>query len=392
MIKVGFTIIGGKTGWMGGINYLKNLLFAISQSGDNKIQPILFVGKKVDQKLLDEFKDLAIIKQESVFDRFSFQWFIDFILRDIFAINPIINRIIKKNDINVISHSFVYGTDLKCVSVNWIPDFQHIHLSYMFSRLNLLVRNYRLGCMSKDSDAIILSSYDAYNDYVKFAPKHIEKASVIHFVSQTTGFEIKPISYLESKFNFKGKFFFLPNQFWAHKNHKVAFEAIQLSKKECPDVVLLCSGLLMDNRKNKHIESLKAFVQNNGLEKNILFLGLIPYNDVKLLLCHCIAVINPSYFEGWSSSVEEAKSMDKPMILSNLPVHQEQAANVAEFFDFDDSLSLSNILLKYWNTSDKDKAKENFIDNDLEKRTKVFGLEYQNLILKMTNKLQSYDK
>jgi len=390
MIKVGFTIIGGKTGWMGGINYLKNLLFAISQTGDNNIQPILFVGKNVDQKLLDEFKGLAIIKKESVFDRYSFQWFIDFILRDVFAINPIINHIIKKNDIDVFSHSFIYGNDLKCLSVNWIPDFQHIHLSYMFSRLNLIVRNYRLRCMSKYSDAIILSSYDAYKDYVKFAPKHIEKASVIHFVSQTTGFEIKPISYLESKYNFKGKFFFLPNQFWAHKNHKVAFEAINLLKKEYPDVLLLCSGLLTDNRKNKHISSLKNFVKNNGLENNILFLGLISYNDVKLLLYHCITIINPSYFEGWSSSVEEAKSMGKSMILSNLPVHHEQAEDVADFFDFNDAPSLSKILLRYWNVEYN--LGDSFTENDLEKRTKVFGLEYQNLISNMIKRISSCNK
>lgn len=379
MIKVGFTIIGGKTGWMGGINYLKNLLFAISQTGENKIQPVLFVGKKANKKLLDEFKGLAIIKQESVFDRFSFQWFVDFILRDVFALNPIINFIIKKNDIQVLSHSFVYGNDLKCVSVNWIPDFQHVHLSYMFSKLNLLVRNYRLGRMSKYSDAIILSSYDAYNDYLKFAPKYVGKASVIHFVSQTTVLDLMPISYLETKYNFKGKFFFLPNQFWAHKNHKVAFEAIRLLKKECPDVLLLCSGLLMDNRNSKHIESLKEFVQNNSLENNILFLGLIPYNDVKLLLYHCIAVINPSYFEGWSSSVEEAKSIGKSMILTNIPVHHEQATDIANFFDFDDSQSLSIILLKYWNNEIKDKVI--LKENNLEKRTKTFGLEYQNLII-----------
>jgi glycosyltransferase involved in cell wall biosynthesis len=384
MIKVGFTIIGGKTGWMGGINYLKNLLFAISQSGDNKIQPILFVGKKVDKKLLDEFKGLALIQQESVFDRFSFDWFVDFILRDVFALNPIINRIIKKNDIQVLSHSFVYGNDLKCVSVNWIPDFQHVHLSYMFSKLNLWVRNYRLMRMSKYSDAIVLSSYDAYNDYLKFAPQYVAKASVIHFVSQTTVFDIKPISYLESKYHFKGKFFFLPNQFWAHKNHKVAFEAIQLLKKECPDVLLLCSGLLMDNRKNKHIDSLKEFVLQNSLENNIRFLGLIPYNDVKLLLYHCLAIINPSYFEGWSSSVEEAKSMGQSMILSNIPVHHEQADTIADFFDFDDAPALSQILLRYWN--DENKVTVDLLPNDLEERTKVFGQEYQDLIIKIANR------
>jgi glycosyltransferase involved in cell wall biosynthesis len=383
MIKVGFTIIGGKTSWMGGINYLKNLLFAISQSPEGKIQPILFVGKNVDEKLLKEFAGLAIIKQASVFDRFSFQWFVDFILRDFFKINPIINHLIKENDIQVFSHSFIYGTDLKCFSVNWIPDFQHLRLPNMFSKLNLLVRNYRLHNLAKYSDRIILSSYDAYNDYKNFAPKYIDKASVIHFVSQTTVFKIKPISYLESKYNFAAKYFFLPNQFWAHKNHMVVFESIKLLKDNYPDILLLCSGLLMDNRNEKYINSLKNFVKNNGLEKNIRFLGLIPYDDVKLLMHHCIAVINPSYFEGWSSSVEESKSMGKAMILSNIPVHKEQAAGQADFFEFDDADLLSKIILKYWNNEMK--VNLNVTDTDLVGRTKVFGSEYQGLLLNGTN-------
>lgn len=383
MINVGFTIIGGKTSWMGGINYLKNLLFAISQSTEGKIQPILFVGNKVDKKLLKEFEGLAIIKQASVFDRFSFQWFVDFILRDLFKINPIINHLIKNNDIKVFSHSFIYGTDLKCFSVNWIPDFQHLRLPNMFSKLNLLVRNYRLYSMAKYSDRIILSSYDAYNDYKNFAPKYIDKASVIHFVSQTTVFKIKPISYLEAKYNFATKYFFLPNQFWAHKNHMVVFESIKLLKDNYPDVLLLCSGLLMDNRNEKYINSLKNFVENNGLEKNIRFLGLIPYDDVKLLMHHCTAVINPSYFEGWSSSVEESKSMGKAMILSNIPVHKEQAAGQADFFEFDDANLLSKIILKYLNNEMK--VNLNVPDTDLVERTKVFGSEYQDLLLNVTN-------
>lgn len=383
MIKVGFTIIGGKTSWMGGVNYLKNLMFAISQSDEGKIQPVLFVGYKVDKKLLAEFADLAIIKKASVFDRCSLHWFVDFILRDVFKINPIINNLIRENDIQVFSHSFIYGSDLKCLSVNWIPDFQHLRLPHMFSKLNLLVRDYRLHNMAKYSDKIILSSYDAYNDYIKFAPKYVEKASVIHFVSQTTVFKIKPISYLESKYNFEGEYFFLPNQFWAHKNHKVAFESIKLLKDKDPSILLLCSGLLMDNRNEKYIDSLKNFVEDNGLKKNIRFLGLIPYDDVKLLMHHCRAVINPSYFEGWSSSVEEAKSMCKPMILSKIPVHMEQAAGLADFFDYDDVELLSQIILKYWNNEMNVNC--DLIHNDLAKRTKVFGSEYQSLLVNSTN-------
>ena len=376
MIRVGFTIIGGKSSWMGGINYLKNLLYAIKQADDVQIQPILFVGTKVNQKLVKEFEDLAIIIKHPVFDRYNYKWFIDILFRDVFKRNPIINKLILKNEIDIMSHSFIYGVDLKCKSINWIPDFQHLRLPHMFSKLNLFVRNYRLTKMSSHSDRIMLSSYDAFNDYKKFTPKNIEKASVIHFVSQTTVFDILPISYLESKYNFKGRYFFLPNQFWAHKNHKIAFEAIKISMVESPEILLLCSGLLMDNRNEKYINSIKDFISDNKLEKNIRFLGLIPYEDVKLLMVHCNAVVNPSYFEGWSSSVEESKSMGKEMILSNIPVHHEQAGSIADFFDYDDALSLSKLLLKNQNND----LKINISKNDLSTRTKEFGNQYQNLV------------
>jgi len=381
MIKVGFTVIGGKTNWMGGINYLKNLLFAIKHSGDNKVQSVLFIGYNIDEKIVKEFEGLAIIKRNSVFDRFSFKWFIDFILRDIFKINPIINQLIKVNKINVFSHSFIYGKDLKCLSVNWVPDFQHLRLPKMFSKLNLIVRNYRLGNMVKYSDRIILSSYDALNDYKKIYSNYLEKASVIHFVSQVSIFEFKPVFYLQEKFNFNSKYFFLPNQFWVHKNHKVVFEAIKLLKEKNPTILLICSGILKDHRNKKYINSIKKFIIKNELKKNILLLGLIPYNDVKLLMYHSIAIINPSYFEGWSSTVEEAKSMGKALILSDIPVHNEQATGKADFFVYDQPHLLSDIILKYW-------INENEViisENDLKLRTQVFSNKYKNLLISITN-------
>jgi glycosyltransferase involved in cell wall biosynthesis len=61
-------------------------------------------------------------------------------------------------------------------------------------------------------------------------------------------------------------------------------------------------------------------------------LGLIPHEYIPALIRSCAALINPSTFEGWSTTVEEAKSMGTPMILSSLRVHREQSED-ALFFD-----------------------------------------------------------
>ena len=67
------------------------------------------------------------------------------------------------------------------------------------------------------------------------------------------------------------------------------------------------------------------------LEKNFIFLGVIPYKDVLGLMRAAVAVINPSVMEGWSTTVEEAKSLGLPLILSDIPVHREQATTVRRF-------------------------------------------------------------
>ena len=68
-------------------------------------------------------------------------------------------------------------------------------------------------------------------------------------------------------------------------------------------------------------------------EKLFRPLGVVPYRDMLGLMRHAVAVINPSLFEGWSTSVEEAKSMGKAVVLSDIPVHREQAPGRGLFFD-----------------------------------------------------------
>ncbi|WP_184542690.1 glycosyltransferase family 4 protein [Mucilaginibacter sp. FT3.2] len=384
MIRVGFTIIDGKVNWMGGINYLKNLLYAISQLEEKKIQPVLFLGNNIDNKIIQDFKDLAEIHQDSLFDRKSSKWIVYTFLRDVFKRNPAVNQIVEKYNIDAFSHSFIYGPDINCIKINWIPDFQHVHLPKLYSKLHLLVRDYRLRSLARYSDIVILSSYDALNDYKKFTPEYTDRARVIHFVSQTTSFEDKGAGYIKEKYKIKGRYFFLPNQFWAHKNHKVVFEAIKLAIETVPDITLICSGHLNDDRNVKHIIELKTFIEKNKLQGNIVLLGLIPFGDVLLLMKYSISIINPSYFEGWSSTVEESKSMGRNLILSDIPVHREQAPHQVVFFHPDKPVELADILIEKWEHEENIEQRSNIKEDDLTKRTIDFGGRFQSIILEST--------
>ena len=143
-----------------------------------------------------------------------------------------------------------------------------------------------------------------------------------------------------------GRYFYLPNHFWAHKNHAVVLEALRILAErgaltDMPPIVM--SGPTNDSRSSTLFDQSMARAKTEGLTPWFRHLGLIDFDDVLALNAGAMAMINPSLFEGWASSVEEAKALDTPMILSDLPVHREQAPG-AMFFSPDDPMNLADVL------------------------------------------------
>ena len=388
MIKIAFVGTYSKK-WMGGINYMSNLLYAISKLEDKKIEAIVFLGKKADEEIVQKFQPHAKIVQDSLFDRKSFKWFISKILEKIFNITPLIDHLLNKYEISVISHSGVLNGYNNFIKINWIPDFQHMHLPDFFSRKENKKRDIIYLKILQKSDCIIVSSNDAYNDCRTKAPELIDKVRVLQFVSQPNPkvFTLNKahLTHLEKKYDFRGKFFYIPNQFWKHKNHMLIFQAVKMLKDTGIEVLILCSGYMQDNRNPAYIEEVKTFIDNNKLEDNIKLMGLINYDDVLYFMRYSIAVINPSLFEGWSSTVEECKSIGKNMLLSDIPVHREQNPEESIYFDPNNVENVAEILKKVWLDArlvSPNKNLEMQAKNSLRKRTLTFAEIYQNIVLK----------
>lgn len=379
MIRVGFIGAVSKE-WMGGLNYFKNLLFAISTLGNKEIEPIVFVGITTDEDIKKMFRKHAQVIEHSMFDRKSIAWFFWKISQKLFKINFLLDRLLKKHQIDVLSHTDAIHLT-SCKTINWIPDFQHLHLPQMFSNTELEQRDQHFLNLAKYSDAIVLSSFDALKDFNQFAPEYSKKAEVLQFVSQSDPkyFELKAEDeeQIRRKFDIFTPFFYLPNQFWKHKNHLIVFEAVNLLKKKGIHITIICTGHLHDYRSRDHLETLTSYLNENNLNDQIKLLGLIDYTDVFTLIKFSEAVVNPSLFEGWSSTVEECKSVGKNMILSDLEVHREQYPE-ALFFERNNVQSLANILQTF---TSKDKFIATF--NDLQKRTKLFAEQYQNIVKKV---------
>src|SRR3546814_6848322 len=96
---------------------------------------------------------------------------------------------------------------------------------------------------------------------------------------------------------------FLPNQVWAHKNHRLVIEALDsMVQKEVKVVSTGSSGAPENTRR---VEELQTMVRERGLEATFQFLGNVHYAQ---LLAHnrgATALIHSSMFEGWSTTVAE---------------------------------------------------------------------------------------
>lgn len=387
MIRVAFPVYD--PGWAGGLNYIRNLLFAISRLDKQLIEPYIIAGCATDKGLLSMYEPLARIVTSRIFDEKTLPWFCHVLQGRLHGADSQLDRLLGKHQIDVFSH---YQIGLKrnesYRTIGWIPDFQHLHLPDLFSAVDLTRRNVSYSNLAARADMVVLSSQDACNDFKKFAPDYAHKARVLHFVAQP---DLRPTheinqEMIEAKYTFSGKYFFLPNQFWKHKNHLIVFKAVRLLKERGFPVTVLCSGNMNDHRNRINIEQLLGFVRQHHLEEQIRFLGMIDFSHLTWLMRNCLAVINPSLFEGWSTTVEEAKSIGKKLILSDLPVHREQNPQQSIYFDPHSSDCLAEILRESWNSSEGglEIELEAQAAAELEGRTLAFARAYQDIVIELT--------
>ena len=125
---------------------------------------------------------------------------------------------------------------------------------------------------------------------------------------------------VRSRHGLPENYIYLPNQFWKHKNHRIVIEALALFQNS--RVVVASTGHGVDPRHPALYEELRSLVNLKGLQEQFRFIGMVPYLEVIALMRGATAVLNPSLFEGWSTTVEEARALGVPLILSDIAVHR----------------------------------------------------------------------
>jgi glycosyltransferase involved in cell wall biosynthesis len=347
-MRVAFSLIGGD-GWTGGSQYLVNLLKALHDASSDRIEPVMFASRSRASEVEPLEPYLAKTVYDDRFSPWSPAWFVRQAVRGAFDDDRVVGRLFRRHGVEAVFHAGLFGTGFSLPCVNWIADFQHLHMPEMFSRKERTMRDRLFRNLARMCRRLALSSECARKDFESFLPAYKERAVVFPFVAQIpeTVYACDPIEKLRT-YNIPGKFFHLPNQFWKHKNHKLVIDALGILKEKAGDIFVVCTGSEKDRRNPGHFVSLKKSVADFGLQANIALLGLVPIEHLHAFMRQSVAIMNPSLFEGWSTTVEEAKSLGKKVLLSDIPVHREQMPPGAVFFDPKDPRNLARKMMQLW--------------------------------------------
>ena len=348
--RIGLVMQGGSH-WMGGVEYIKNIVFALStlpQEVKDKFEICLICDPALDRNLyesilqytsnvfyLDPNNLLTKIKSKIQRLRSSETY-------------PRLVSFLKKHQVKI---DFLYPyfslSYNPCPSSEWIPDFQHKYLPDYFTDKDISVRNKLFGTVAKYSPKIVVSSESSKSDILKFFPASTnKKVEVLSFTTfpLDSWYTDTPEEAI-AQYNLPSKYFLVSNQFWPHKNHDVVFRAIKLLQDRDIQINIVFTGKIDDS---EYSQSILKTIDELQLSDRVYLLGLIPKDHQVQLIRTCVAMIQPSLFEGWSTVVEDARCFGKHIALSDLPVHLEQNPSGAIYFERNKPDRLAAILEKWW--------------------------------------------
>lgn len=337
-ITVGIELIDDPE-WMGGTLYLRNLALCLGHLPAEIRPGIRLLGNRaIIQRFRDECGNPSLFENQ----RDNSAWI----------------KILRKfgwhsapaKPIDVLYPGF--GADIPgAVTMRWIPDLQHCHLPKLFSAEEIKARDRSIGTIAGAPGVVVFSSEAAASDFRRFFPGYRATPRVWHFHSLIDLSGNTTATDLRNRYGVPEKFVYLPNQFWAHKNHITVLKALTILRKTHGlTVPLVCTGAHSDRRNERHFGSLVQYMRQEGITDQVWLLGLLPRSEQLAILRCSAAVIQPSLFEGWSTVVEDTRAVGRPIFLSDIPVHREQAPRGAQFFSAESEMHLAALIANRWSS------------------------------------------
>jgi len=170
----------------------------------------------------------------------------------------------------------------------------------------------------------------------------------------------KTIDVLKKKIGVAGNYFIFLGNIEPRKNLKVLIDAFNELPKDLKDttslVIIGSDGWLNDNV----LKAMKVATKNGV---NIVRpSGYVKDEEVSILLAGSVALIQPSFHEGFSMPPLEALAAGTRVIASKIPVHQEILSDNAQYFNPSSKRDLSRLLEGTLSSTDQKELDSSFLD------------------------------
>ena len=259
-----------------------------------------------------------------------------------------LKKAVQEQHIDIIFPTLLdLGRDFPIPWVPYLPDLQHKYYPEFFSDEEIRDRDVSFQQLLHSANCIIVEAQDVKNDLQKFYDVGDTEIFVMPYtaVPEAEWFSLEGVDL--DKYHLPEKYFLVSNQFWLHKDHKTAFDALKLLHDEgYMDYHIVCTGKTDDYRDAGYFQRLFEGVQKNKMEDYVHFLGYIPKRDQIKILCQSQAALQPTLFEGnpGGGIAYNAISLGVPIILSDIPVNLELKTPLAYFFKKHSSESLKDAM------------------------------------------------
>lgn len=356
--------------WMGGILYILNVIKTIDFLDDEDKPEIILFYRPDLRKYTDNiaYSYLKTVEWEfpSIIKGYLTSW--------LSGNNVFVDKILASYELDGLFplHDYPVKTRSNTKLVSWYADLQHEYYPEFFTRRKILERTARIKLILRNSDDLVVSSKAVADDFNKFFRlRKTMKIHIFHFVSVIDNLEDNSIEELRTIYRLSENYFMVSNQFYKHKNHKVLLNSLAILKNNGLNINLALTGRYPDKPDSPYLKELHKIIENNQLQSQIRFLGVIPRAHQLMLMKHCQAVIQPSLFEGWSTVIEDAISLQVPVIASDIPVNIEQLGEKGVYFDPDNPENLASILFSFPQRNLGDLLYEEYAEH-IKKAAKVF--------------------
>jgi hypothetical protein len=231
-------------------------------------------------------------------------------------------------------------------SADWISDFQYHYFPDRMSPAEIAARKMEFSSIVERAQRIVLSSDCAERDCHVLYPRSAGRTTVLQFraFADPDWIDADPMQTVR-KYHLPAHFALISNWLLPTKNHNFVLDALaEVPEVERRAMHVVLTGDIYDYRNPGFYNKLLSRIHTLGLSRQVSILGVIPKREQIQLLRATTAYLQPSLFEGWNTGVEEARLFGRRILLSDIPVHREQAPARATYFDPHDPRDLASKL------------------------------------------------